>query len=104
MGLDGVDQVQDRLKATVEVELAGRDGPRPGELTVVQLRRRLQALGDLGSTGRSPTAAERRLLARSVVALRRRLERFNQSVPVGLKVELNPAVLGWLAETPVAEA
>ncbi len=104
MGLDGVDQVQDRLDAMMEVELAGSDGLRHGELTLVQLRRRLQALSDLGSTGRTPTPGERRLLVRSVAALRRRLERFNQSVPVGLKVELNPAVVGWLAEAALGEA
>jgi hypothetical protein len=83
----------------------GRPGGRrataePG-LCVGELRQWLGRLGDDRSA--LPSRGHWRLL-RSIEVLRRRVEQFNQGVPTGLRVELNPELVGLLAEAPLEES
>jgi hypothetical protein len=96
--------------ATVRSE--GRPGGRrvPAEpgLSIGELRQWLTGRpgaqpSRLGARCVLPSRARWQLL-RSTELLRRRVERFNQDVPVGLKVTLNPELIGLLAEAPLCES
>jgi hypothetical protein len=89
------------VKVGAKERPGGRTSPAEPALSFAELR---QWLSDLRDAPRVLPARERQQLMCSIELLRRGVERFNQGVPEGLRVELNPELVGLLVEAHLCQS